>query len=222
MANLVALGEAFGQVLTPMQLQIYARELEDIGPLMRAVAFRRACRELKYFPKIAELRSLAGDGAEGAEEAVDCAWLWITRHIARHGVDRKTLYHFSDPEKTALGVAACGREMEEREMRFVIDYEVHRKVRYHLRNYPESGMHDTDVPTQFAYAAIPAPPIPSAIEYALLQLAFDLHAALERVKDADGFTRKEFAEAYKRGLMIERREAAAQLALGSRCRSCRS
>jgi hypothetical protein len=108
---------------------------------------------------------------------------------------------------TVLGRPSCLQEIERRGIAF--NTAEYRKAEAHLLRRPDSSMCGADVPTQFVFTTIPPPPIPPTIEYALLQLAFNLHDALERIKDADSFTRKEFAEAFKRGRAIERRETMA-------------
>ena len=72
----MALGEAFGEGLTAERQAIYATSLADIPVDKLRHAIKRAIRELKWFPKIAELRELAGlspestaDGRPGVEEA---------------------------------------------------------------------------------------------------------------------------------------------------------
>jgi hypothetical protein len=69
------LAEAFGETLTPVRLKIYVRELSDIEPDSLASAFNRACRECKFFPRIAELRELAGMGVKQSQDAeARAAW----------------------------------------------------------------------------------------------------------------------------------------------------
>jgi len=72
----MALGEAFGEGLTAERQAIYVTSLADIPLDKLRRAIRRAIKELKWFPKIAELRELAGfspditsDGRPGVEEA---------------------------------------------------------------------------------------------------------------------------------------------------------
>lgn len=73
--QLTILAEAFGEGLTEQRQEIYCGGLADIGQERLDVAFRRARYELKWFPKLAELRELAGilpgasDGRRGPEEA---------------------------------------------------------------------------------------------------------------------------------------------------------
>ena len=74
--QLTILGEAFGERWTEERQEIYCTSLLDIPQERLRVAFKRACSELKWFPKIAELRELAGflpgsanDGRPGPEEA---------------------------------------------------------------------------------------------------------------------------------------------------------
>lgn len=74
--ELTILGEAFGEVLTAERQAIYARALSDISKDQLHGAILIAIKELKWFPKVAELRELAGvsygianDGRPGPEEA---------------------------------------------------------------------------------------------------------------------------------------------------------
>ena len=74
--ELTILAEAFGEQLTDQRQEIYCGGLADIQQDQLRVAFRRARYELKWFPKLAELRGLAGaspdatnDGRPGPEEA---------------------------------------------------------------------------------------------------------------------------------------------------------
>ena len=74
--QLTILAEAFGEKLTEERQDIYCGSLADLTQQPLDIAFRRARCELKWFPKIAELRELAGalsnvgdDGRPGPEEA---------------------------------------------------------------------------------------------------------------------------------------------------------
>jgi hypothetical protein len=74
--QLTILAEAFGEKLTEERQDIYCGSLADLQQKPLDVAFRRARCELKWFPRIAELRELAGalpnagnDGRPGPEEA---------------------------------------------------------------------------------------------------------------------------------------------------------
>lgn len=74
--ELTILGEAFGEVLTAERQAIYAKALSDVPKDQLHRAILAAVRELKWFPKVAELRELAGvsygianDGRPGPEEA---------------------------------------------------------------------------------------------------------------------------------------------------------
>lgn len=63
------LAEAFGEPLTAARVRIYVGDLADLAQKDLAVAFDRARRELRYFPKISELRDLAGGNREQQEDA---------------------------------------------------------------------------------------------------------------------------------------------------------
>ncbi len=74
--QLTILAEAFGETLTEQRQEIFCSGLADIHQNQLQSAFRRARYELKWFPKLAELRELAGafpgaanDGRPGPEEA---------------------------------------------------------------------------------------------------------------------------------------------------------
>ncbi|MFI5090769.1 MAG: hypothetical protein ACHP7P_11990 [Terriglobales bacterium] len=73
--QVTVLAEGFGEAVTAERLRIYAEDLADIPLDSLAVAFRRARRELKFFPKICELRDLAGANREQQEDAeARAAW----------------------------------------------------------------------------------------------------------------------------------------------------
>src|ERR1700746_3835424 len=74
--ELTILAEAFGEPLTEQRQEIYCAGLSDLNQNQLSLAFRRARYELKWCPKLAELRELAGasggavkDGRPGPEEA---------------------------------------------------------------------------------------------------------------------------------------------------------
>jgi hypothetical protein len=74
--QLTIMAEAFGEKLTEERQEIYCAGLAEFPQNRLDVAFRRARYELKWFPKLAELRELAGavpggsnDGRPGPEEA---------------------------------------------------------------------------------------------------------------------------------------------------------
>lgn len=74
--QLTILTEAFGEAITEQRQEIYCAGLADLPQSKLQVAFRRARYELRFFPKLAELRELAGaspdnanDGRPGVEEA---------------------------------------------------------------------------------------------------------------------------------------------------------
>src|SRR5207244_2336649 len=83
-----ALGEC-GEKVSPQRLQIYAGELADLDQRQLESAFRRARRELKFFPKISELRELAGvPKQEQCNEAeAYSAFQAVIRHVERNGLD---------------------------------------------------------------------------------------------------------------------------------------
>src|ERR1017187_6628261 len=73
--QLTILGEAMGEVLTPVRLQLYAADLADLDRSQLGVAFGRARRECRFFPKIAELLELAGFAAKDVRNVeAEAAW----------------------------------------------------------------------------------------------------------------------------------------------------
>jgi len=94
--QLTALAEAFGESgdkVSPQRLEIYARALcdLDLGTLQRA--FARAMCELKFFPKIAELRELAGTAAKDQRNVeAEAAWKFANDYLRKWGVDLLPVY----------------------------------------------------------------------------------------------------------------------------------
>jgi hypothetical protein len=87
--QLTLLAEAFGEPLMPQRLELYVRDLCDLTPEQLRIAFQRARRELKFFPKIAELRALAGETRKELTEAgAIAAWHAVLDLISKWGVDR--------------------------------------------------------------------------------------------------------------------------------------
>jgi hypothetical protein len=98
------LAEAFGEALTEQRQEIYCGGLAEIDQSLLQTAFRRARYELKWFPKLAELRELAGvlggavgDGRPGPEEA------WARMPKGKHIEDDSVLW--CEEERTAY--SAC-------------------------------------------------------------------------------------------------------------------
>ena len=58
--QLTVLAEGFGEPLTAERVEIYAGGLIDVPRERLKVAFHRALQELTWFPKLADLRNLAG------------------------------------------------------------------------------------------------------------------------------------------------------------------
>jgi len=90
--QLTVLAEAFGECgekVSPQRLQIYAGDLADLDQRQLEIAFKRARTELKFFPKISELRELAGvPKQEQCNEAeAFSAFQSVIRHLERNGID---------------------------------------------------------------------------------------------------------------------------------------
>ena len=82
------LAVAFGEPITPERLRVYADDLLcDLSREQLNTALIRARQELRFFPKIAELRDLAGMKAKDAQQVeANAAWEYANRYLQRHGV----------------------------------------------------------------------------------------------------------------------------------------
>jgi|SRR5262249_24475959 len=67
--QLLALAEVFREPLTAECMAMYVESLSDMTDNQIRVSIGRAVRELKWFPKPAELRELAGANAEQQDQA---------------------------------------------------------------------------------------------------------------------------------------------------------
>src|ERR1039458_6333200 len=91
--QITILAEAMGEVLTPARLQIYAADLADLNRCQLETAFTRARRECRFFPKISELRELAGVAAKDTRNVeAEAAWKWATDYLHKWGVDLMPMY----------------------------------------------------------------------------------------------------------------------------------
>src|ERR1019366_2340402 len=85
--QLTILGEAMGESLSPERLQIYAADLADLDHSQLGVAFGRARRECRFFPKIAELRELAGVAVKDTRNVeAEATWKWSNDYLRKWGV----------------------------------------------------------------------------------------------------------------------------------------
>lgn len=122
------LAEAFGEPLTEQRQEIYYRGLAEIPQEQLRIAFRRARYELKWFPKLAELRELAGvlpdlmvDGRPGPEEAwarmpkgeriEDDSIVWCEEERTAYGACRRLLL-----EGDQIGARMAFKERYEKEL----------------------------------------------------------------------------------------------------------
>ena len=77
-----------GEPITPERLRLYADDLLcDLSKEQLQTALIRARRELRFFPRIAELRDLAGMNAKEAQQVeANAAWEYANGYLQRHGV----------------------------------------------------------------------------------------------------------------------------------------
>jgi hypothetical protein len=126
--QLTILAEAFGETLTDQRQEIYCGGLADIQRSQLGVAFRRARYELKWFPKLAELRELAvgspsalNDGRPGPEEAwarmpkgervEDDSIVWCEEERSAYGACRSLLL-----DGDLIGARMAFKERYEKEL----------------------------------------------------------------------------------------------------------
>jgi hypothetical protein len=78
---------AFSEPVTAARLRIYAEDLAtDLSREQIAVALQRARRELRFFPKIAELRDLSGAGAAAVSNVeAEAAWEFVQKYLRKWG-----------------------------------------------------------------------------------------------------------------------------------------
>lgn len=126
--ELTILAETFAESPSVQRQEIYCAGLTDIPQDALRVAFRRARRELKYFPKLAELREFAGvlpdalnDGRPGPEEAwarmpkgermEEDSVIWCEEERAAYAACRSLLL-----EGDLIGARMAFKERYEREL----------------------------------------------------------------------------------------------------------
>ena len=91
--QLTMLAEGFGETLTVERTEIYAQALADIPRDRLSVAFRRALRELTYFPKVAELRNFAVSSTKDEKKVeANAAWEYVNEYLRKWGADRLPIY----------------------------------------------------------------------------------------------------------------------------------
>src|SRR5664280_2625643 len=191
-AEVTKLGVAFSSPLNAPQLALYVEHLQDLADDTLAVAFNRAVRELKFFPKVSEIRELAGAGNTDTLES-DTAWSWICDWLKRHGSSGYTIYILEDPRMECRGKSELDSKVWQR----------HSLARSKFRQ--EHGTIDDGYrDEEYSYATVDAPEIPGRIRYALRQLACDENDGLRRISAArddpkeSGFVRREFVAAFLR------------------------
>jgi hypothetical protein len=85
---LTVLAEAFGEPMTPERLRIYSEDLCTLAHADLVIAFERARQELKFFPKLAELRELAGAKPQDLRNIeAEAAFKFVCDYLRKWGVD---------------------------------------------------------------------------------------------------------------------------------------
>jgi hypothetical protein len=115
--HLTVLAEAIGEPVTAERLKIYSGDLLDIPREQMAIAFQRARQGLKFFPKIAELRELAGACKLEKQEdiAANAAWDDVQEYLRKWGVNGMPVFaggkEYRPPAlepRTEYALRACG------------------------------------------------------------------------------------------------------------------
>jgi len=79
------LAEAFNEPLKPERIRVYVQDLADLSAEQLSFAFSRARRGLKFFPRIAEIRELAGANPERSDDAeARAAWDVLMDFVSRY------------------------------------------------------------------------------------------------------------------------------------------
>lgn len=115
--RLATLAEVFGETLTAARIDLYVEYLSDLPFDRLRAALLAAPLKLRFFPKIVELRELAG--IEAGEDAVaEAAWILMVRYIQEHyhpdlgihGYWSGGVYHAPPKldERSAIALRACG------------------------------------------------------------------------------------------------------------------
>lgn len=87
--QLTGLAEGFGESLTVERVEIYTDGLVDISQDRLRVAFRRALYESNFFPRLAELRHLAGSNAEDEKKVeAQAAWSYVNEYLRKWGTEK--------------------------------------------------------------------------------------------------------------------------------------
>ena len=74
-------------------MAIYSESLSDLSDDQIRQSVGRAIRELKFFPRVAELRDLAGVAAKDTRNVeAEAAWKWANDYLRKWGVDLMPLY----------------------------------------------------------------------------------------------------------------------------------
>jgi hypothetical protein len=98
--QLTILAEAMGESLTPSRLEIYLTDLADLSREQLEMACWRARRELRFFPKIAELREFAGALSSAVDDRPDPELAWA---MCPQGEEKSVVW--TDEMAEAFGLA---------------------------------------------------------------------------------------------------------------------
>ena len=86
--NLTLLAMAYNEPLTPERIEVYTLALAGLTPEQLHHGFNRAIRELKFWPRPAELLEMCTGCASAMTDklTIDLAWNWTRNYIEAFGV----------------------------------------------------------------------------------------------------------------------------------------
>jgi hypothetical protein len=166
---LAQLASAYDHSLTPEGIEVYTTALDDLSPNELQHGFRRAVRELKWWPKPSELREMCtGRKADMTDSLrVDRAWNWTHWYIDMFGVPA-----FGHPSKDRWKIQGG-------------DYNG-RSPEVALRGAKTTFALATSAPF-YSITVVEVPDLPHLVVQTLIAMGGTVEAGLARLKDAIAF-----------------------------------
>jgi hypothetical protein len=159
--NLTLLAVAYNEPLTPERIEVYTLALAGLTPEQLHHGFNRAIRELKFWPRPAELLEMCTGCASAMTDklTIDLAWNWTRNYIEAFEVPPQRLWKLQ-------GVEYHGD---------TIDGAIRRK---------RSGEKLAMTAPYYALSLLEVPPLPELISQTLVGMAGSVKMGLTRIKDA--------------------------------------
>ncbi|MGA2632192.1 MAG: hypothetical protein ABSG54_18520 [Terriglobia bacterium] len=200
------LAAAYNESLTPIRLEVYAMALADLTPDELSAGFNRAIRELKFWPRPAELRELAtGRAAATADNLLtDKAWMWVHDCITMFRLPAQNRYEVQGRVRHGMNLNAA------------------------LRGKQGDSVLDLATSAPFYEVTVwPEPEIPDLVKQTLIAMGGSEKMGLTRIQDAmrgwdsggeaslgskdAAFVRKDFDEHCSRAIAACRQPMAATI-----------